>query len=108
MANTYWNHKGTYAAVNEALHKLIPTEGEVPNPKKNRLLEKYRKAVNCYYDYYNNGLWNRAAEFRAVFGFSGRGTVGSQATERKLEMMMDSIILAAAAEQGITLVPEVK
>ena len=68
---TYWCSKGKYPELNEALQKLIPAEGPVANAKKNRALEKFRKASNCYYDLYNNGLCNRATEFRGVFGFGG-------------------------------------
>lgn len=101
--NTYWNGKGKHQAAADALQKLIPVEGAVPNARtKNAKLEKFRKAVNCYYDYYNNGLWNRAAEFRGVFGFPGRNQPDA-VVEPKLEAAMDAIVVAAAAEQNIAI-----
>ena len=106
--NTYWNHKGKYEGAVEELNKLVPTEGSVEHPRKNRALEKFRKASNCYYDFYNNGLWNRANEFRQVFGLaSSRYKMGcdrfAQALYDQLEVKMDEIIEKAAAEQNIEL-----
>lgn len=101
----YWNEEGKHQALYEKLNNLIPSEGEVPNAKgANRALEKLRVAANCYYDLYNNGLINRAAEFRRVFGFGG--SVISKANfnhplQAELDARMDEIILAAAAEQNL-------
>jgi hypothetical protein len=102
---TYWCNKGKYPEIKTALEKLVPGEGSVVNAKKNRVLEKFRKASNCYYDLYNNGLCNRAAEFRRVFGFDGHYGRGglTQTIVDRTEAEMDRIILAAAKEQGITL-----
>ncbi len=67
----YWEGTGKYQKEYDRLQKLIPVEGEVPNHEQNRALETLRKAANCYYDLFNNGLCNRATEFRSVFGFAG-------------------------------------
>lgn len=106
MAGTYWGGKGKHQALYEEVNKLIPDAGEVPNPRKNRALEKMRRAANCYYDLFNNGLCNRASEFRQVFGFGGTSIAEGRfkATDPKmimLEQKMDNIILAAAKEQNI-------
>lgn len=104
METSYWNGNGTHSELNKKLEALIPTEGPVNDPLKNKCLEKYRKASNCYYDLFNNGLCNRAAEFRQVFGFGGTSIVKSRYVDvRGLEAKMDEIILAAAKEQNITL-----
>ena len=89
---TYWSSKGKYPELNEALQKLIPDEGPVANAKKNRALEKFRKASN---------------EFRGVFGFGGRYGRGglTQTILDRTEAEMDRIILSAAKEQGMV-VPE--
>ena len=50
LTNTYWNSNGKYNALAEQLQALIPAEGAVAQPRKNKKLEKFRKAVNCYYD----------------------------------------------------------
>lgn len=101
----YWNHAGKYQDLYEKLDALIPSEGAVANPKKNRALEKMRKAANCYYDLYNNGLCNRAAEFRRVFGFGGtpipKAHFNYPVLQDRLDERMDEIILAAAKEQGL-------
>jgi len=112
-SQTYWNNKGKHKEFQAALAKMIPASGPVPNfpgePEKNKALEKFRIASNCYYDLYNNGLCNRAAEFRRAFGFSatkltarnerGLGYALSQELVDLTETRMDEIILAAYAEQ---------
>lgn len=105
MDGTYWDGEGKHQDLADKLKKLIPISGSVDSPHTNRALEKFRKASNCYYDLFNNGLCNRAAEFRRVFGFGGTSIAERYSnTDPKmiqLEMMMDSIILAAAEEQNI-------
>lgn len=104
MANTYWGSKGKFQAFADHLIKLIPAEGEVPNKKVFPALEKFRKASNCYYDLYNNGLYNRAREFRHAFGFAssnykyGFGQFSSTMYEL-VEAKMDRIVLDAMDEQ---------
>lgn len=122
MQNTYWNNNGKYQALATALGKLIPISGPIANARKNPKLEKFHKAQNCYYDLYNNGLCNRKAEFRSVFGFSAseyahrplkldhngnmyrcRIAEHSDVCFRLVENAIDAIILDAAAEQNITI-----
>lgn len=106
--NTYWNSKGKFQAIADALQKMIPVTGEVADAKKNPALEKFRNAMNCYYDLYNNGLGNRGRQFPKVFGFGASqykfrdGRYGYEYTQRMYnltEEAFDAIILAAAAEQ---------
>jgi len=124
-AHTYWCHKGKYPEIQDALDKLIPAEGKVVNPDANPALELFRKASNCYYDLYNNGLCNRSEEFEQVFGFVGpyqewepepddddQSLVvdvdkawWTVANVNRVETVVDRIILAAAKEQGIS-IPE--
>lgn len=104
MQNTYWNHKGRFETMAAAVQELVPDEGAVPNVHKNRALEKFRKAVNCYYDLYNNGLCNRAQSFNQLFGIAssnyrvGNGRFGLGIYE-EVEAKMDKIVLDAYAEQ---------
>lgn len=100
---SYWDYNGRYQAIYDKLKVMIPDEGACPDAKgKNRKLEKLRVAANCYYDLFNNGLCNRAAEFRRVFGFGGSVIVKSRYQDTSaLEEMMDDIVLAAALEQGL-------
>lgn len=104
----YWDNNGTHQALYEELNKLIPAMGEVPDHRgANRKLEKLRVAANCYYDLFNNGLCNRAPQFRRVFGFGGTVIANTRferalPESRLLETKMDIIILEAAEEQGVT------
>lgn len=102
-AQCYWDNKGKHQALYEQLHKLIPQEGSVDNARSsNRALEKLRVASNCYYDLFNNGLINRAAEFRRVFGFGGTEIAQRNFRDTSaVDKAMDEIILNAAHEQGL-------
>lgn len=112
LQNTYWNKSGTFQTAVEKLNQLIPDEGSVDHPRStNCKLEKFRKASNCYYDLYNNGLCNSAREFRTVFGFAssnfkrnnnlGRGGSFTPRMYTSTEKVMDYIVVEAAQEQGI-------
>jgi hypothetical protein len=107
LKNTYWGNQGKYQNATDKLQKLIPTSGSVERPRKNRWLEKFRKAVNCYYDLYNNGLCNRANEFRLVFGIASskyfNGWNFSQELVELTETALNEIIEKACKEQGIDL-----
>jgi hypothetical protein len=107
---TYWNNKGTYQNIADALQGLIPALGEVPEGKTtNKALERFRRAQNCYYDLYNNGLCNRAREFSTLFripGVSreikqnyGSNFLVSSATEDAIDSKMDKFIMEAYCEQ---------
>lgn len=96
LKSSYWGGRGKFQALADKLEAMVPSTGEVKEPKKNRRLEKFRRAANGYYDLYNNGLGNRPAEFRAAFGFSGM-----TATAESIEAALDRIVLEAAVEQGI-------
>jgi len=109
---TYWENNGQYQNLVRPLAKQLPTFGSVPDAKTaNKHLEKFRKAQNCYYDLYNNGLCNKAREFSTVFRIPGvpreikqnyrYNTLVCKTTEELIEAKMDKIILAAAKEQGI-------
>lgn len=97
MNKTYWTGQGRYQLKADALEKLLPIFGEVEDGKgANKHLETFRRAVNCYYDVYNNGLCNRAREFSTLFKIAG--TLNNDTTER-IEDKMSQFILAAIQEQ---------
>jgi len=107
---TYWQEKGTYQTQAEELQALLPTFGEVDKGKTtNKALERFRKAQNCYYDLYNNGLCNRAREFSTVFRIVGVsrmirerrhcGDMLNTYTEMAIDKKMDDIIMDAYREQ---------
>ena len=104
LDKSFWSHTSKLQAVSDKLHTLVPSSGSVEKPRKNRALEKYRNATNCYYDLYNNGLCNRSAQFRQVFGIAsshfGSYRFGySDHLYALVEDKMEEIVLSAAAEQ---------
>ena len=104
MQNSYWNRNGRFETFAAALQERVPVEGAVKNVQKNKQLERFRKAVNCYYDLYNNGLCNRKAAFNKIFGVAannyalGRGRFNPSLYE-DVEREMNKIVLNAYAEQ---------
>ena len=111
MNKTYWTGQGRYQLKADALEKLLPIFGEVEDGKgANKHLETFRRAVNCYYDVYNNGLCNRAREFSTLFKIAGvakeirsrraNGTL-SLDTQERIEDKMGLFILAAFQEQFV-------
>jgi hypothetical protein len=104
---TYWNSKGTHQELADKLQKLVPASGPVMGGKKNAKLEKFRRAVNAYYDIFNNGGCNRGAQIRSIFKFSMRAYAVARyghdwnGIHAVVEPIMDRIILEAAEEQGL-------
>ena len=100
----YWHNTGMHIKLAKRLQKMIPDSGEVSHPDLNPRLETFRVAQNCYYDLYNNGLCNRAAEFEELFCWlPEQDSKGYYKVDRipALEAKMDKIIMKAAKEQGI-------
>lgn len=113
MSNvSYWNNTGRYNIAAEHMRRSIPREGAVAFPRsKNRNLDRLRRAVNCYYDLYNNGLCNRQSEFYRLYGIpsSHYGSYGAGYTRQLynlVEHKMDDFIIAAAIEQGLSFLIE--
>lgn len=112
MAKTYWDNDGKYQRAADRLQELIPSEGSVENPFKNKALEKFRKAANAYYDLYNNGGCNRAQAITKLFkvrlsDYRNRNRYDFyQVLYDRVEEQMDLIIEAAAKEQNIALTDE--
>ena len=106
---TYWTGQGRYQLKADALEKLLPMSGEVEDAQgRNKHLDTFRRAVNCYYDLYNNGLCNRAREFSTLFKIAGvpkeikaRRWISmlSMDTQERIEDRMSQFILAAFQEQ---------
>jgi hypothetical protein len=106
---SYWDNTGKFQQQADILQKLLPDSGQCPNVTQNEALDLFRRAVNCYYDLYNNGLCNKAQQFAAIFRISGvpaeirsrRGvsTMLSLETMMAIEYRMDQIVTAAVMEQ---------
>lgn len=105
LQQSYWDGNGTYQSLADKLELIKPTQGKVKGTK-NKQLERYRIAVNAYYDLYNNGLWNRIRSFNRIFNIAannykyGAGQYSSN-LYKIIEPKMDEIIFAAAKEQGL-------
>lgn len=112
--NNYWNGNGRFQALAKKLQARVPMSGPVENAKQNPKLERYRKAACVYYDTFNNGLCNRAAEFKGIFGFAARdyrrplehrqqrvGLIDFDRIVVPMDKVMDRIIIEAAAEQDL-------
>ncbi|SFQ12148.1 hypothetical protein SAMN04488047_13715 [Tranquillimonas alkanivorans] len=102
----YWNGSGRYQVAVDRLSALIPRYGDVK--EKGAKLERFRRAVNVYYDLNNNGLCNRFGEVRTVFkitprhfGVTPHGDVFDPKFLDAIEEAMDAFALDAAREQGI-------
>jgi hypothetical protein len=104
---TYWNDQGRLQDNIKELQELIPVAGKCEKPMSvNKHLDRLRRAVNHYYDLYNNGLWNRRNTFQTLFGISPADLLNSNGyfwneehgTEF-MEMKMDKFIRDAYIEQ---------
>lgn len=112
---SYWNNNGKHQAVIDQLQAMIPDEGRVKNPTKNKALERFRVACNHYYRLYNDGDFNVGS--RKLFGvktvtehkeykFTSHGRRYSNWKQSLYDVVnesMDKIIEAACAEQNIPL-----
>ena len=107
---SFWNNNSDMQDLADELSSLVPAMGPVPDPRKNKALERFRRASNCYYDLYNNGLCNRRQEFYRLFkirvsDFYNRWGRGREIDFDKImpvvEPVMRQFVLDAAAEQGI-------
>lgn len=104
--DTYWDNKGRYQALLDKLNKLVPVSGPVPDPKKNKNLERFRKASNAYYDIFNNGAYNRGRSIARIFRINlsrfknCKGHITDwDGIHKVVEPVMDQIVLDAALEQ---------
>lgn len=94
---SYWCGKGRLQRIYDRITPFIPASG--PCPPELPKTEKLRVAANAYYDFFNNGCCNRAADFRKVFGFGGRKADGyAQDVNGRLNAVMDNLIIDAALE----------
>lgn len=109
MKQSYWNNNGKHQGWVDALQQLIPDCGCIRG-KKNAKLERLRKAINCYHDLYNNGLYNRMNEFRQLFFASSRykscrhNAHFAPELYARVEEIMDKYIEEAFEEQKVNIV----
>ena len=114
-----WGVNSGFARLRDELNNLIPAAGKVANPmSKNKHLEKFRRAQNAAYDFFNNGLCNKRGLFVSIFAQNedyyidkwNIPTVNSfryftndswKMWEDNIEKIFTPIMLAAAKEQGV-------
>ena len=118
FTNNWGVHSG-FERLRDELNKLIPASGQCENPRsKNKHLEKFRKAQNAAYDFFNNGLCNKRGLFVSIFAenenyYIDKWNIPSQSSfryftrdswdmwEDQIERILTPIIIAAAKEQGV-------
>ena len=118
FTNNWGVHSG-FERLRDELNKLIPAAGKCENSRsKNKHLEKFRKAQNAVYDFFNNGLCNKRGLFVSIFAenendYIDKWNIPTQKSfryftndswnmwEDQIEKIFTPIILAAAKEQGI-------
>lgn len=93
---SFWNHEKQDETYHE-LSKLIPAQGAVKNPVKNRALEDWRKLQNAYYRFYNDG--DRYGRLGKMFERYGFGRPWDYDDEVLLERLADTVFAAAVREQ---------
>ena len=101
-----WGVNSGFESLRDKLNELIPAAGRCENPmSKNKHLEKFWRAQNAVYDFFNNGLCNRKPLFKKIFGFAPNTRYATKVSweqwEDRVEEVMTPIIIAAAKEQGI-------
>ena len=114
-----WGVNSGFARLRDELNNLIPAAGKVANPmSKNKHLEKFRKAQNAAYDFFNNGLCNKRGLFVSIFAENENHYIDKwniptmnsfryftkdswNMWEDNIEKIFTPIMLAAAKEQGV-------
>lgn len=100
---------GDIEAMIGQLTELVPFEGTCKFPRSNnKALDKFRRAQNVVYDFFNNGLGNRRSQFLAIFGDAPHRDSFRYFNAERWDRWEDfiapqfrQIILDAAVEQGI-------
>ena len=114
-----WGVNSGFESLRDKLNNLIPAAGKVANPmSKNKHLEKFRRAQNAAYDFFNNGLCNKRGLFVSIFAenesyYIDKWNIPTMNSfryftndswdmwEDNIEKIFTPIMLAAAKEQGV-------
>ena len=114
-----WGVNSGFERLRDELNNLIPAAGKCESPmSKNKHLEKFRKAQNAAYDFFNNGLCNKRGLFVSIFAqnedyYIDKWNIPTQSSfryftkdswkmwEDNIEKIFTPIMLAAAKEQGV-------
>ena len=64
-----WGVNSGFKTLVDELNALLPMSGRCEKPlSDNKNLEKFRRAQNATYDFFNNGLANKRPLFVSIFG----------------------------------------
>ena len=114
-----WGVNSGFESLRDKLNELIPASGRCENPmSKNKHLEKFRRAQNAAYDFFNNGLCNKRGLFVNIFAenesyYIDKWNIPTMNSfryftrdswdmwEDNIEKIFTPIMLAAAKEQGV-------
>ena len=114
-----WGVNSGFARLRDELNNLIPAAGKCESPmSKNKHLEKFRRAQNAAYDFFNNGLCNKRGLFVSIFAqnedyYIDKWNIPTMNSfryftkdswkmwEDNIEKILTPIIIAAAKEQGV-------
>ena len=109
-----WTNENLKTVV-DALEEMIPLEGTVVNPVKNKKLDQLRKAFNVVHDIFNNGLGNKGKSLKCLglkmYDLQLEQYRGGELVMRAnwdrikeiVEPIMEKKILDDAVEQGINM-----
>ncbi len=114
-----WGVNSGFENLRDKLNELIPAAGKCEfSQSKNNHLEKFRKAQNAAYDFFNNGLCNKRGLFVSIFAenesyYIDKWNIPTQKSfryftkdsfkmwEDNIEKILTPMIIAAAKEQGV-------
>ena len=114
-----WGVNSGFERLRDELNNLIPASGKCEfSQSKNKHLEKFRKAQNAAYDFFNNGLCNKRGWFVSIFAenenyYIDKWNIPTMNSfryftrdswdmwEDQIERILTPIIIAAAKEQGV-------
>lgn len=114
-----WGVNSGYKRLVDELTNLLPMEGRCEKPlSDNKNLEKFRRAQNAIYDFFNNGLCNKRSLFVSIFAenenyyidkwniptmnsFSYFTKDSWTMWEDQIEKIFTPIVIDAAKEQGL-------
>ena len=114
-----WGVNSGFESLRDKLNELIPAAGRCENPmSKNKHLEKFRRAQNAAYDFFNNGLCNKRGLFVSIFAeneshYIDKWNIPTMNSfryftndswnmwEDQIEKIFTPIVIKAAKEQGL-------
>ena len=119
LFTTSWGVNSGFKTIVDELNNLLPMSGRCEKPlSTNKNLEKFRRAQNAVYDFFNNGLCNKRGLFVEIFAenesyYIDKWNIPTMNSfryftkdswsmwEDQIEKIFTPIVLKAAKEQGL-------